>query len=98
MAIKKQFSKTKPLCKVTFSVIAKGSKNAAVAGDFNNWNPIAGELTKLKNGTFKGIFDIPTNEIYEFRYLVDGIYLNEPEADSQKWSEFAGAENSVLTL
>lgn len=98
MAIKKQFSKTKPVCKVTFSILAKEATSAAVAGDFNNWDPIAGELTKLKNGTFKAVIDIPTNATYEFRYLVDGVYLNEPEADGQKWSEFAGAENSVLTL
>ena len=54
MSIKKQFIKTKPVCKVTFSIEAKDAKFAAVVGDFNNWNPKEGELSKLKNGTFKG--------------------------------------------
>ena len=36
MAIKKQFIKTKPVCKVTFSIEAKEANTAAVIGDFNN--------------------------------------------------------------
>ena len=59
MSIKKQFIKTKPVCKVTFSVEAKEATSASVVGDFNNWDPKEGELSKLKNGTFKGVFDLP---------------------------------------
>ncbi len=98
MAIKKQFVKTKPVCKVTFSIQAKDASGAAVVGDFNNWDPKTGALSKLKNGTFKGTFDISKNASYEFRYMVDGAFVNEPEADSFLWNDFAGAENSVLDL
>jgi 1,4-alpha-glucan branching enzyme len=72
MAIKKQFIKTKPVCKVTFSLEAKEANAAAVVGDFNNWNPSEGELSKLKNGTFKAAFDLPNDNSFEFRYIVDG--------------------------
>ena len=58
MSIKKQFIKTKPVCKVTFSVEAKGATAASVVGDFNNWNESDGALSKLKNGTFKATFDL----------------------------------------
>jgi 1,4-alpha-glucan branching enzyme len=98
MSIKKQFIKTKPVCKVTFTVDAKESNTAAVIGDFNNWNPSEGELSKLKNGTFKGIFEVPKDASYEFKYVVDGAFVNEVEADSFKWNDFAGAENSVLEV
>lgn len=98
MAIKKQFIKSKPVCKVTFSVEAKEAKTVVVLGDFNNWNPEEGALGKLKNGTFKGTFELDINKSYEFKYLVDGVYKNEAEADAQKWNDFAGAENSVITL
>lgn len=98
MSIKKQFIKTKPVCKVTFTVEAKEANSASVVGDFNNWNPAEGELSKLKNGTFKGVFDLAKDASYEFKYLVDGAYVNESEADSYKWNEFAGAENAVLTV
>jgi 1,4-alpha-glucan branching enzyme len=98
MAIKKQFIKTKPVCKVTFSIEAKEANTAAVVGDFNNWNPTEGELSKLKNGTFKGVFDVTKEASYEFKYLIDGNYVNEIEADSYRFNEFAGAENSVLEV
>jgi 1,4-alpha-glucan branching enzyme len=98
MAIKKQFIKTKPVCKVAFSVEAKEADEAAVIGDFNNWNPKEGVLSKLKNGTFKGVFSIDKDAAYEFKYVIDGAFVNETEADSFKWNEFAGAENSVLVV
>ena len=64
MSIKKQFIKTKPVCKVTFSVEAKEASQASVIGDFNNWNPEEGTLNKLKNGTFKGAFNIDKDSSY----------------------------------
>ncbi|WP_244273304.1 hypothetical protein [Flavobacterium sinopsychrotolerans] len=35
---------------------------------------------------------------YEFKYVIDGTFVNEPEADSFKWNEFAGNENGVLVV
>lgn len=98
MAIKKQFVKTKPVCKVTFSILAKEADSVAVIGDFNNWNLEKGEMAKLKNGTFKGVFDLPKDTSYEFKYVIDGNYINDPEADGFKWNDYAGSENSVVEL
>ena len=98
MSIAKQYLKTKPVCKVTFTVPAEDAKKVAVVGDFNNWNPKGTLLKKLKNGTFKGTVDLPKETTYEFRYLVDGAYINETEADRYQWNDFAGAENAVLEL
>jgi 1,4-alpha-glucan branching enzyme len=79
MAIKKQFVKTKPVCKVTFSVEAKEAAEVAVVGDFNNWDPKEGALNKLKNGTFKGVFSIDKDAEYEFKYVIDGgLLLTKP--------------------
>lgn len=98
MSIKKQFIKTKPVCKVTFSVEAKEANKASVIGDFNNWNIEEGTLSKLKNGTFKGVFNIDKDASYEFKYVIDGAFVNETESDSFLWNEFAGNENGVLTV
>jgi 1,4-alpha-glucan branching enzyme len=98
MSIKKQFIKTKPVCKVTFSVEAKTANQASVIGDFNNWSIEEGALSKLKNGTFKATFELDKDASYEFKYVVDGAFVNDPEADSFKWNDFAGAENSVLVV
>ena len=98
MGITKQYFKSKPVCKVTFSVPAEDAKKVAVVGDFNNWSPKGSALKKLKNGTFKGTFDLPKEQTFEFKYIVDGNFINEAEADRYQWNEFAGAENSVLEL
>ena len=98
MAIKKQFLKSKPVCKVTFTVPAEEASSVAVVGSFNEWNVEATPLKKLKNGSFKGTVDLESGSSYEFRYLVDGEYVNEEEADGSVWSDFAGAENSLLSL
>jgi 1,4-alpha-glucan branching enzyme len=98
MAIKKQFLKSKPVCKVTFTLATEEAKNVAVVGSFNEWNEKATPLKKLKNGTFKGTIDLESNTSYEFRYLVDGAFVNDEEADSYAWNEYAAAENAVLEL
>ena len=98
MAIKKQYLKSKPVCKVTFTVLAEEAEKVAVVGDFNNWNPKTSTLKKLKNGTFKGTFDLPQENTFEFRYLVDGTYINDAEADRYQWNDYAGTENAVLEL
>ncbi len=98
MAIAKQYLKSKPVCKVTFTVPAEDAKKVAVVGDFNNWNPKGSTLRKLKNGTFKGTLELAKENTYEFRYLIDGTYVNEAEADRYQWNEYAGAENAVIEL
>ncbi|QMU65353.1 MAG: glycoside hydrolase [Flavobacteriaceae bacterium] len=98
MAIKKQFLKSKPICKVTFSVEAKEAKHVSVVGNFNDWNTSSTSLKKLKNGTFKGTVDLETENSYEFRYVVDGTYINDDHADGYVWNDFAAADNSVLNV
>jgi 1,4-alpha-glucan branching enzyme len=98
MAIKKQFLKSKPVCKVTFSLPAEDAKKVSVVGSFNDWNAKKAPLKKLKNGTFKGTVDLESGKSYEFKYLVDGVYVNDDAADAYAWNEFAGAENSVVSV
>ncbi|QLE01743.1 isoamylase early set domain-containing protein [Galbibacter sp. BG1] len=98
MAIVKQYLKSRPVCKVTFTVPAENAENVLVVGDFNEWNPEMAALKKLKNGNFKGTFEVPKDESYEFRYIIDGSYTNEEEADDFRWNDYAGAENAVLSV
>jgi len=98
MAITKQYLKTKPVCKVTFSVPAEEAKKVKVIGTFNDWNEKkAVELKKFKNGNFRGTVDLEKDNSYEFRYLVDGTFVNDEQADSYKTNEF-GSENGVLNV
>ena len=72
MSIKKQYLKSKPICKVTFSLPAEDAKKVSVVGNFNEWNAKKAPLRKLKNGTFKGTIDLETGNSYL-------VLLNKPE-------------------
>lgn len=98
MAIKKQYLKSKPVCKVTFSIEAEDAKKVAIVGSFNDWDAKKTPLKKLKNGTFKGTVDLEKDSSFEFKYVVDGEFVNDPAADSYVWNDFAGAENSVVSV
>lgn len=98
MGIKKQYLNNKPVSKVTFSLEAKEAKKVAVADNFNEWNPKTTALKKLKNGTFKGTLDLTSDTSYEFRYFVDGTYVNDKQADVFAWNDFADAKNGVINL
>ncbi|QXP61255.1 isoamylase early set domain-containing protein [Olleya sp. HaHaR_3_96] len=98
MAIKKQFLKSKPVCKVTFTVPAAEAKQVTVAGNWNEWNTEAAPLKKLKNGTFKGTVNLEAGQAYEFKYVVDGQWQNDVEADAYAWNDYAAADNSVIKL
>lgn len=98
MAITKQYLKSKPVCKVTFTVPAEAAAEVKVVGTFNEWNASATPLKKLKNGNFKGTVNLDKDQSYEFRYLVDGSYTNDEQADAFAWNDYAAAENGVLNL
>ncbi|WP_166962987.1 isoamylase early set domain-containing protein [Yeosuana marina] len=98
MAITKQYLKSKPICKVTFSVLAKEAKEVKVVGTFNDWDTKTEGLKKLKNGTFKGTVDLEKGSSYEFKYIIDGVYVNDADADGYMWNDFAAAENGVLHI
>ncbi|MEL6811225.1 MAG: isoamylase early set domain-containing protein [Bacteroidota bacterium] len=98
MAIVKQYLKSKPVCKVTFTVPAAEAQEVKVVGTFNSWNTEETPLKKLKNGNFKGTVTLEKDRSYEFRYIVDGIYTNDEQADHYAWNDYAATENGVLDL
>ncbi|MFD0989221.1 isoamylase early set domain-containing protein [Mariniflexile jejuense] len=98
MAITKQYLKSKPVCKVTFSIEAEDAKKVSVVGSFNKWNAKATPLKKLKSGTFKGTVDLDKDNSYEFKYIVDGEFINDSAADAYVWNDFASADNSVVNV
>lgn len=101
MSIKKQFLKTKPVCKVSFKVSkaeAGGATKVAILGDFNGWNPSVDLMNPLKDGSFSYTIEIETGNSYQFRYLADDKrWFDEAEADSHAANEF-GALNNVIIL
>lgn len=98
MAIKKQYLKSKPVCKVTFSLLAKDAECVSIVGNFNEWNTESAPLKKLKNGIFKTTLNLSAKNSYEFKYVVDGQYINDDAADAYTWNDYAGSENSIVSV
>ena len=99
--IKKQFLKSKPVCKATFTLPAEAAPEAekvVLVGDFNDWDTTEGiEMKKLKNGTFKVVVDLESGKEYQFRYLIDNdTWENDWEADNYVQTPF-GVDNSVVS-
>ena len=102
MSLKKQYLKSKPICKVTFRIPKEGANNANTAnlvGDFNEWDPKKTPMKKLKNGSFTVTLDLPVNKEYQFRYLLNQkTWENDWEADKYVPSGISSSENSVVVI
>ncbi|HBX50844.1 MAG: glycoside hydrolase [Bacteroidetes bacterium RIFOXYB2_FULL_35_7] len=102
MSIKKQYLKTKSICKVTFSVpkrVVKSVATVQLLGDFNNWNVKETPLKKTKDGKFLTELELEPGKEYQFRYLIDHTHwLNDLNADKYVPSGVGYSENSVVVL
>lgn len=96
--LKKQYLKTKPVCKVTFSLPAQvQGETVYLVGDFNDWNETATPMKRNKDGSFSATLELPTEQEYQFRYLVNSAeWHNDWEADKYVPNPYSG-DNSVVT-
>lgn len=102
MSLKKQYLKSKPVCKVTFKLKASEANNAETVkliGDFNEWDIAAAPMKKLKNGDFTQTVNLTADAEYQFRYLLDDdTWENDWEADAYQPSPLSFEENSVVQV
>jgi 1,4-alpha-glucan branching enzyme len=102
MGIRKMYVKNRDVCKVTFSLsidIAKSANSACIVGDFNDWEAGATPMKKSKDGSFTASTNLSCGNEYQFRYLLDGAaWENDCSADKYVYSEYGGAENSVIVV
>jgi 1,4-alpha-glucan branching enzyme len=77
MATKKNLK----LMKTEFSLSAPQATNVFIAGDFNQWNLSAHPLKQDKKGVWKISLPLGPGR-YEYRFLVDGKWHNDPNCPS----------------
>lgn len=98
--IKKQFLKSKPVCKATFTLPAEAAPEARtveIVGDFNNWDAGQAITMKKQKDVFKAVVELETGKEYQFRYLIDGqAWENDWEADAYVSTPY-GVDNSVVS-
>lgn len=100
--IEKTYLKTKPECKVKFSLPAElvdNAKQVALVGDFNDWDAAANPMRKQKSGVFASTINLPKDSEFQFRYVLDGeTWLNDDQADDYVISPVSHDQNSVIRL
>ncbi|MFW5959936.1 MAG: isoamylase early set domain-containing protein [Chitinivibrionales bacterium] len=102
MSLKKQYLKSRPECKVTFSISKEemnGGSKVSVVGDFNNWEKASHPLKKRKRGDYSVQLKLPTGKSYEYKYLVDDTdWILDSADDGRIQVEGFNTENSVVSL
>lgn len=96
--LKKQFLKTKSVCKVTFSLPASvQGETVHLVGDFNDWNEESLPMKRQKDGSFTLVVNLEKGKEYQFRYLVNAAeWHNDWDADRYVPNPFSG-DNSVVS-
>jgi 1,4-alpha-glucan branching enzyme len=82
--------------RATFSLEAPDAKEVAVGGDFNNWNASTHPMKKGQKGVWKKTVMVPAGR-YEYKFLVDGRWQNDPENKETCPNRF-GTHNNVLVI
>lgn len=102
MTLKKQYLKSRPVCKVTFRLPKEAVEEADavhLVGEFNNWDRQATPMEKLKSGEFKRVVELDPGNEYQYRYLIDGEHWqNDYAADKYIPNPYGDGDNSVVIV
>jgi len=82
--------------KITFSFESSDAKEVILMGDFNNWNPKKHPMKKDENGKWTKAVILPPGQ-YEYKFLVDGQWEEDPQNDRICPNKF-GTYNNVFNL
>lgn len=98
MATRKQKEATGKITRrrVTFFLEAPEAEIVSLMGDFNQWNEKRHPMKKGTDGVWKKIIMVPAGS-YEYRFLVDGEWWNDPTG-AQVCSNCFGSLNNVLKV
>ena len=83
--------------RVRFKLVVPGAKEVMLAGDFTDWalSPKKMKRTKPRGRTFETSVALRPGR-YEYKFIVDGEWVEDPKADTQPNSY--GTLNSVCDV
>jgi len=83
------------LLSVRFELDVLGARTVSVVGTFNNWSP--GAIPLIPQGGSKWLRDIPLAPgYYEYRFVVDGRWTDDPKAKAYAANPHGG-RNAIVT-
>lgn len=97
LMIYKTTSSRPKYAQVTFELPASvWADQVYVVGDFNHWSPTGTPLLQSRDGRWRATVELPVGQQYQFRYLVNGTWTADFQADCSVDHE--GILCSVLNL
>ncbi len=82
--------------RITFKLEASEAKEAILVGDFNSWDAKKHTMKKDNKGRWTKIVTLAPG-MYEYKFLVDGHWQNDPNNDQMVANSF-GTLNNILTV
>jgi 1,4-alpha-glucan branching enzyme len=89
-------SREEPAIAVRLEFNDENAKTVCIAGSFNDWNPKTTSMLKDGAGHWIQELALPPG-IYEYLYVVDGRWVNDPKAVKSTPNP-QGGRNSVLVV
>ncbi len=71
-------------------------RHVHVVGTFNAWEPEQGRMSRQKDGSFRKRLQLPPGE-HRYKFLVDGEWVEDPDAQQKAPNEF-GSMDSLVTV
>jgi 1,4-alpha-glucan branching enzyme len=93
-AKKKTAKATISKIKETFQLMAPDAEHVLLAGDFTEWEENAVVMKRLKSGVWKLQVALETSSTIQYRFLVDGRWVDDPECQA-RIPNGMGGENCV---
>jgi len=95
--IRREPTKKGDKVKVTFVLPAQAADGEiSVAGDFNSW--CVGEtVLRRRDGRLVASLTLVAGRRYAFRYVQDGRWFDDEDADAYEYNEF-GDKNGIVDL
>lgn len=84
------------LIAVRFTYTRPAVNSVEVAGTFNQWQPGAGKLRRADATHWVSELGLLPGR-YEYRWVVDGVWMQDPESDESVPNPYGG-RNSVLRV
>ncbi len=82
---------------VTFVYRPEGAcRQVFLAGTFNDWSPCDDRMMRQKDGTYRKRLQLGAGH-YEYKFVVDGTWREDKEADALVANEF-GTQNAVVAV
>ena len=82
--------------KVSFTFLDPKAQQVALVGEFTDWEEMPRQLKKQKSGLWKTTVPLGPGT-YEYRYLVDGQWRDDPQCQDRRENPF-GSANCVRVV